>query len=182
MDNKTRFMNIMKSINRAGVSEFLNWLETTDFFIAPASTRFHGAYEGGLLEHSLNVYYELLPHTDPETAAICGLLHDICKADIYHQSFRNVKNEETGKWERVPCYTKRDPFPYGHGEKSVYLIMKHIPLTDREAMAIRFHMGFTDSIARDSLSYVSEAFAYDPLVYEVHAADMRASLKEDVAK
>lgn len=125
------------------------------------------------------MYEELLPHTDPETAAICGLLHDVCKADIYKPSFRNVKDEETGKWERVPCYTKKDPFPYGHGEKSVYLIMKHMELTDREAMAIRWHMGFTDSAARDSLNFVSEAFAYDPLVYELHAADMRASLKED---
>lgn len=182
MDNKTRFLNIMRNVNRKGVLSFLDWLETTDFFVAPASTRFHGAYEGGLLEHSLNVYDELLPYTNLQTAAICGLLHDVCKINVYHKSFRNVKNEETGKWEKVPCYTKKDPFPYGHGEKSVYLITKFFPLTDQEAMAIRFHMGFTDSIARDSLSYVSEAFAYDPLVYEVHAADMRASLKEDKTK
>ena len=180
MTKKERFEYIfLENVKREGAKELMNWLETTNFFVDPASTNYHGNYEGGLLEHSLNVYRELFPHTDPETAAICGLLHDICKADTYQQSFRNVKNDATGKWERVPCYIKKDPLPMGHGEKSAYLIQKYMQLTDREAMAIRWHMGFTDSAAKDSLRFVSEAFAYDPLVYELHAADMRASLKEE---
>ena len=180
MDNKTRFLTILHTnVNRPGLDDLVAWLEGTDFFIAPASTRFHLAEEGGLLEHSLHVYDELAPYVDRETAAVCGLLHDICKVDIYKPSFRNVKNEETGKWERVPCYTKKDLFPYGHGEKSVFLISRFIPLTDEESMAIRWHMGFTDDAARGNLNVVSEAFHYSPLVWHLHAADMRASLKED---
>lgn len=180
MANAEKFEEIYTAkITRPGADEFLKWLKSTDFFTAPASTRFHGAYEGGLLEHSLNVYYELLPLVaDAETAAICGLLHDVCKADIYVHSFRNVKNEETGKWERVPCYVKKDKFPYGHGEKSVYFIMKHMKLADEEAMAIRWHMGAYDDAARTNLGLISDAQAWNPLVYELHAADMRASLKE----
>lgn len=180
INNKARFLTILrKNVNRPGLEDLIVWLEGTDFFTAPASTRYHLACEGGLLEHSLHVYDELAQHTNLETAAVCGLLHDVCKANIYQPSFRNIKNEETGKWEKVPCYTKKDAFPYGHGEKSVFLISRLIPLTDEESMAIRWHMGFTDDAARNNLNAVSEAFHYSPLVWNLHAADMRASLKED---
>ena len=111
--------------------------ESTDFFTAPASTRFHGDHEGGLLEHSLKVYEilnEKLKHTPIEmnipddTIKIAALLHDICKVNFYKVSYRNAKNE-LGVWEKVPYYTIEDTIPYGHGEKSVMMITEYIKLT-----------------------------------------------------
>ena len=130
-------------ITRRGADRLLAWLDSdaSDFFTAPSSTRFHGAYEGGLVEHSLNVYeclkdYLSRPRTKelygmdytPETIAITALLHDICKVGFYAVDYRNAKNEQ-GVWERVPYYTIRDSLPYGHGEKSVYMIQcfMHLP-------------------------------------------------------
>lgn len=96
MDNKERFIEIFTSqIHRPGAAELLEWLESTDFFEAPASTHYHGSYPGGLVEHSLNVYYELIGAgrvpgvPTAETYAVVALLHDICKADFYAQSTRN---------------------------------------------------------------------------------------------
>ena len=155
--DKNDFIKIFKEkITREGSDKLLEFLEKSDFFTAPASTRYHGAYEGGLLRHSLNVYeclseylardrvkqkYEL--NVSEESAAIVALLHDICKVNFYTTSFRNSKNEQTGKWEKVPYYTIHDTLPYGHGEKSVYMISGFMRLTRDEAMAIRWHMGFS---------------------------------------
>lgn len=150
MDNKERFIEIFTSqIHRPGAAELLEWLESTDFFEAPASTHYHGSYPGGLVEHSLNVYYELIGAgrvpgvPTAETYAVVALLHDICKADFYAQSTRNQKNSD-GKWETVPCYTVREKFPFGHGEKSAFLVQRFMLLTDAEALAIRWHMGAYD--------------------------------------
>ena len=130
MDNKERFIEIFTSqIHRPGAAELLEWLERTDFFEAPASTHYHGSYPGGLVEHSLNVYYELIGAgrvpgvPTAETYAVVALLHDICKADFYAQSTRNQKNSD-GEWETVPCYTVREKFPFGHGEKSAFLAQR----------------------------------------------------------
>ena len=127
-DYHAQFVEIYnQNITRPGADRLLNWLETTDFFTAPASTRFHGACEYGLVMHSINVYNAMMQHffTEGENAesyAICALLHDLCKANFYKVSTRNVKNEATGQWEKVPYYQVADQLPYGHGEKSVYLI------------------------------------------------------------
>ena len=127
-DYHAEFVEIYnKNITRPGADRLLNWLETTDFFTAPASTRFHGACECGLVMHSINVYNAMMQHffTEGESAesyAICGLLHDLCKANFYKVGTRNVKNDVTGQWEKVPFYQVADQLPYGHGEKSVYLI------------------------------------------------------------
>ena len=135
MNNKEKFIEIYKScITREGADKFLEYLcEKTDFFTAPASTRFHGAYDGGLLEHSLNVYECLcdqIKHSkfcskygftfSEESLAIAALLHDVCKTNFYKTEMRNVK--KNGVWESVPYYTIEDNLPYGHGEKSVYII------------------------------------------------------------
>ena len=107
-DYHAEFVEIYnKNITRPGADRLLNWLETTDFFTAPASTRFHGACECGLVMHSINVYNAMMQHfyTEGENAesyAICGLLHDLCKANFYKVSTRNVKNDATGQWEKVP--------------------------------------------------------------------------------
>ena len=148
---KAEFTEIFKAnIKRDGAEKLLDYLTNRcDFFTAPASTRFHSAYEGGLAQHSLNVYYCLKDYLErervkntyklnfsEETVAIVALLHDICKTDVYVKDFRNVKNEQ-GQWEKVPTYRYEDKLPYGHGEKSVYMISGFMRLTRDEAMAIR---------------------------------------------
>ena len=149
-------------------------------FTAPASTRFHLAYEGGLVEHSVKVYETLRERyfeegDSEESFAVCGLLHDVCKAQFYKTSTRNVKNEETGQWEKKPFYTVEDAFPYGHGEKSVYLIERFMRLKPQEAVAIRWHMGGFDEAARGGSFAISEAFGRYPLAVKLHLADLEAS-------
>ena len=175
-----------ENITRRGAERLLEWLDSdaSDFFTAPSSTRFHGAYEGGLVEHSLNVYeclkdYLARPRTKelygmeytPESIAIVALLHDICKVNFYAVDYRNAKNEQ-GKWERVPYYTIRDNMPYGHGEKSVYMIQGFMRLTREEAFAIRYHMGFSGNEDKNSVGRALEMF---PLALAVSVADMEAS-------
>ena len=191
MDNKEKFcMEYQTHITRPGSEEFLNWLLATDFFTAPASTKFHGAYEGGLVEHSLNVFYRLqnlLSFGDygareksdkrMETIAICGLLHDICKANFYTISMRNVKNEKTKVWEQQPYYTVADQFPYGHGEKSVYIINTFFRLSRDEALAIRWHMGGFDDAAKGFA--LTQAYENCPLAPILHMADMMATYLDE---
>lgn len=173
-----------ENITRKGATELISWLSGTDFFQAPASTRFHGSHEGGLCEHSVNVYRRLLEGCavkgySAETLAVCGLLHDLCKANFYKVSTRNVKNEETGKWEKVPFYQVEDPFPFGHGEKSVWLIERFLRLTTEEAAAIRWHMGGFDEAAKGGSFAVSAAFEKWPLCVELHVADLRATYLDE---
>lgn len=180
-----RFKGIYREqITRTGAEDLLAWLETqTDFFTAPASTRYHGVYEGGLVKHSLNVYSCLneLEKTErwekiadnkkrdyaglEETVAICALLHDVCKADYYER-------EESGK------YRVNDRFPFGHGEKSVLMISRFMWLTEEEALAIRWHMGAYDEAARGGSRTYSAALRFSPLVLELHIADIRATQGE----
>ena len=176
-----------KQITTRSPEKLLKWLEATDFYTAPASTRFHGAYEGGLCVHSVNVFRRLSQmrnHTDAikdiETAAVCGLFHDVCKANFYKTEYRNVKNEQTGKWEKAPYYTVEDSFPFGHGEKSVYLISKHFPLTDEEAVAIRWHMGAYDEAAKGGSFAQTQAFEQFPLAMYLHFADMEATQRPSI--
>ena len=179
MDNKELFYNLCnENIKRDGIDKLLNWLEKTDFFTAPASTRFHGAKENGLIEHSLNVYQMLLSNgidnSNIETKTIVSLFHDLCKVNFYKVDYRNAKNDK-GVWEKVPYYVVEDEFPYGHGEKSVYIINSFLKLTTEEAMAIRWHMGgFDDSVKGGSYA-LSNAFEKYPLALELHIADMRAT-------
>ena len=182
MSLKEEFIDIYtKNIDRQNSENLLKWLETTDFFTAPASSKFHCACEGGLLQHSLNVYKVLLEkHFNPETDnlesyTICALLHDICKVQFYKLSTRNVKNEATGVWEKQPFYKVEDSFPYGHGEKSVFLIERFIRLKTSEAMAIRWHMGGFDESARSGGFSISLAFDQFPLAIKLHLADLEAT-------
>ena len=142
--DRAEFLDIWQQhVTRPGSEKLLDWLDKkTDFFTAPASTRFHGACEGGLCMHSLNVYHALhdsffTEGESEESYAICALLHDLCKANYYKLGTRNVKNEATGQWEKAPFYSVEDLFPYGHGEKSVFLIERFMKLKVEEAVAIR---------------------------------------------
>lgn len=171
-----------QTIKRPGADKLLQWLSERDFFRAPASTQYHANYPGGLSDHSLNVYERLLqlPGVEaysPETIAVVALLHDICKVGIYEPWYRNVKNETTGRWEQKQCYRVNDPMPYGHGEKSVYIIQRFMSLSTEEAMAIRWHMGpWTDGVDARALN---EAYKRYPLAMLLHHADDWASKQMD---
>ncbi len=180
-DNKSRFLQLLSEIKpqRKGMDRLIDWLKTTDFFTAPASTRYHGAYEGGLLEHSLNVYDAFIRlfgnDGDPkDSVTICTLLHDACKIGFYTVDYRNKKNEQS-VWEKVPYYAVSDRFPYGHGEKSVFLIERFIRLKNDEALAIRWHMGGFDEASRGGSFAISEAYSNYPLAPKLHMADLYAS-------
>ncbi len=180
MNSKEKFIKIFNdNIKREGAPELLAWLEKTDFFTAPASTKFHLCCEGGLCEHSINVYEclsERYANEHPaETLAIVALLHDLCKAQFYKVSTRNQKNELTGHWEKVPYYTIEDRFPFGHGEKSVFLIERFMRLKVEEAIAIRWHMGGFDDTAKSGGFTVSNAFEMYPLAVKLHIADIEAT-------
>lgn len=181
MSYKEPFIEIYNQhIHRDGAAELLKWLETTDFFTAPASTKYHCACEGGLVQHSVSVYRVMAekhfdPQADnPESFAICGLLHDLCKAQFYKVSQRNVKNEK-GQWEQVPYFSIEDAFPFGHGEKSVFLIERFMRLKPAEAIAIRWHMGGFDDTARSGGFGISQAYEKYPLAVKLHLADLEST-------
>lgn len=181
------FLSIFEQhVSREGADKLLEYLTSrhSDFFEAPASTRFHGSYEGGLAEHSLNVYHCLRDYlsrprvvetygleVSEESIALVALLHDVCKINCYKKGFRNVK-DDAGVWQKVPTYEFDDPLPYGHGEKSVYIITGFMKLTREESFAIRYHMGFSGS---DDLRNVGAAFEKFPLAFALSTADMEAT-------
>lgn len=183
MSSKQEFKDIVKKyIKRDGIDNLMNVLEKTDFYTAPASTRYHDAEEGGLCKHSVEVFkrlskdfpinLDLTQDDNMERVAIVSLFHDLCKMGFYTVEMRNNKNEK-GVWEKVPYYTVDDLFPYGHGEKSVYILSSMIKLTDEEAMAIRWHMGL--SVPKEEYETMSKAFNLFPLALHLHIADMKAT-------
>ena len=187
MTDREEFIQIFnEKIKREGADKLLDFLENkSDFFTAPASTRYHNAFEGGLLRHSLNVYHCMCAYmqrqrvreeygltASDETIAIVALLHDLCKVNFYRTSLRNAKNEQTGQWEKVPYYEIHDTLPYGHGEKSVYMLNGFIRLSREEAMAIRWHMGFSGGEDKNTIGKALEMF---PLAFALSVADMEAS-------
>ena len=179
--SKDKFTEIYTQyITRPGADKLFAWLESTDFFTAPASTRFHGDYNGGLCEHSINVWEELIRllkaypevKVTAETATIVTLLHDLCKIGCYKQELRNQK--VNGVWVQKPVYVFDEDFCYGgHGSKSVYLIQKHMDLTDTEAVAINCHMGFSDRNPGDYS--LGSAYEQYPLAWLLHVADESAT-------
>ncbi len=176
---KAKFLELFeKHVTRKGSKELIDWLLKTDFFTAPASTRYHCACEYGLVMHSLSVYDVMRSKhfedgiDSEESFVITALLHDLCKAQFYKVSERNVKNEKTGKWEKVPYYAIEDVFPYGHGEKSVFLIERFMRLKVDEAMAIRWHMGGFDEAGGFSISQAYEKY---PISVKLHLADLEST-------
>lgn len=178
MDNKERFISLCKEVHRQGMDELMQWLEESDFYTCPASTRYHGSYQGGLLEHSLNVYDELkrllkaYPEIDvlDESVIIAALFHDLCKVNLYISEKRNRKNE-SGQWESYDAYTTKEKFCFGgHGSKSVYLVQHFIKLTPEEAVAINCHMSSWDGNMN-----VGSSFEQYPFAWLVHVADEAAT-------
>ena len=188
MTNREKFIEIFTThIHRDGASDLLAYLTgaNSDFFTAPASTRYHLACEGGLVDHSIHVYECLKDYLDrnkvkdefglsysDETIAIVSLLHDLCKVNVYKVSTRNVKDPVTGQWKQVPYYEFDDNLPYGNGEKSVYVISGFMRLTREEAFAIRYHMGFSNE---DDARNVGRAFELFPLALALSIADTEAT-------
>lgn len=185
MCNKERFLAIYNStIKRDGADALLGWLESSDFFTAPASRRFHGAFEGGLLEHSLNVRDLLVKAvmaaglTDvypKETIEIVSLLHDVCKVNFYKKGFRNVKDDATGRWEKKEVFEIDERFPVGHGEKSVIILQNFMKLDAEEILAIRAHMGGFDTSVKGGDYFIGKIFEKSKLAVLLHVADLTAT-------
>ena len=188
--NQERFVQIFNQyIKREGAGNLLDWLINSDFFTAPASTKFHSAYEGGLCEHSLKVfdrYVRILKmeygddfsqYISMESVAIIALLHDVCKVDFYKTEYRNVKVE--GQWIQVPYYSVDDKLPYGHGEKSVYIVGSFIKLSREEAMSINWHGGGFDERVRGGSYAMAEAYYKFPNAMLFHTADMMATYLDE---
>ena len=186
MSAKEEFIQIYRdSIRREGADALLDYLEhKSDFFTAPASARYHGAWPGGLCEHSVNVYRCLAAYLErervkelygleysQESVALVSLLHDVCKTGCYKAGTRNVKGPD-GRWQAVPTFYYEDSLPYGHGEKSVYILSGFLRLTREEAMAIRWHMGFSGD---EDKRLVGQALQQYPLAFALSVADMEAT-------
>ncbi len=183
MTNKEKFLDICRQfIKRDGINELLEWIEKSDFFTAPASTRFHGNYAGGLLEHSLNVYNELSKLNElyqckysDETIAIVALFHDVCKINFYKQGIRNVKDETSGQWIHKTVWEIDEKVPLGHGEKSCILLQWYIKLNLEELLAIRWHMGGFDAATKGGDYGLSKAQDASKLVTLLSVADLISS-------
>ena len=188
-ENKQKFLEIAKNnIKREGIDGLLEYLQKSDFFTAPASTRFHSSFAGGLCEHSINVYNRFIKllqgeygenwqdFLSLESATIIALFHDLCKVDTYATEYRNVK--EDGVWVQKPFYAVQDKLPYGHGEKSVYIINGFMRLTREEAMCINWHMGEYDMRAKAGIS-LSDIYYKYPNAFLTHIADNMATYLDE---
>jgi len=182
---KADILKVLSTISRPGIDILIKHLKTSDFFFAPASTRFHAAYPGGLAEHSWNVYSIFKQKVEAyrldipdESVVICGLLHDVCKINLYVRGKRNVK--EDGKWIEKEVWEYRDQLPLGHGEKSVFILQQYFPLTEIEALTIRWHMGFSEP--KDLWRSLEEANNKHPTVMTLFISDLEAAYLAETRK
>ena len=178
---KQQFLDTCRTvIHRDGLEDLLDWLCKADFFSAPASTKYHGAYAGGLCQHALDVYdyAQKLAFLSPtpikeESLCIAALFHDVCKVNLYRIDYRNQK--VNGEWQSIPYYTVEERFHFGgHGSKSVYQVQYFMKLNQDEAVAINCHMGFSDGSAT-TVRDVGNAFQSCPLAWIIHTADEAAT-------
>ena len=204
MTKKEEFIELVnKYIKRDGINELMKWLETTDFYTAPASTRFHNNFEGGLCAHSINVFNRLVnllkneygenfeEKCSMESACVMALFHDLCKVGTFVKETRNVKEySEIGskqdskgrfEWEKE-SYTTEDSLPYGHGEKSVYILSGFMKLSRPEAMAINWHMGGFDYRVKGGSYALSDVFYSYPIAFLLHNADLQATYLDEECK
>ena len=184
MDTKAEFLKIIdRDIKREGIWELTEWLANTDFFTSPASTRYHGAYEGGLVAHSLNVYSQLKKlckfyecEATPESIAIVALFHDLCKIGTYKVE-RKWRKDANNVWESYNAYVRKEDFKFGgHGSKSVYLVQHFMKLDPEEAAAINCHMGQWEATQYGN---PSEVYEENRLAWLLHVADEAATYISD---
>lgn len=195
MTNIERFEKLLSQVDREDIPKLIEYLHKSDFYTAPASTRYHSCHEGGLLEHSLNVYdclfdksenkvwQNTLRGVDRNSVIIVALLHDLCKTNYYGTEIKNkkvysergTKLDSNGRydWQSVPAYVVDDKIPYGHGEKSVMMIEEFIKLKPVERYAIRWHMGFTEP--KENWNTLSLAIRKYPLILALHQADLEST-------
>lgn len=180
MTNKEKFYNLCKGITRDGIDKLLAYLETTDFFRAPASTKYHSSVPEGLIIHSMSVYNCLVnlqgnlkfDTRNNESLLIVALFHDVCKINYYIESTRNVK--ENGAWVQKPYYAyNNEKISYGHGEESVLILSRFLKLTMEETFAIRYHMGAYNHSEMPNLQNVYRKY---PLAFYTHIADNQSNL------
>lgn len=188
-DNKKKFIEIFNDkISREGSKQLLEWLQSSTFFTDPSAKAHHGNFDGGLCEHSLNVYNKLVQFYNiykeefpeekvisDESIAITALLHDLCKVGLYKKGFRNVKNDGTGQWEKKEVYEWNDTLGMGHGEASVYIIQSFMKLTRDEALSIFWHMGGYSASVKGGDNGINVARSQTPLVSLISMADSWAS-------
>jgi 23S rRNA maturation-related 3'-5' exoribonuclease YhaM len=176
-DYKAEFKSLVaKYIHREGIEELMESLEKSDFYVAPASTRYHDSEEHGLVKHSIKVFDWLMKDYgdvyDHETIAIVSLFHDVCKIGFYKIEMRNAKNEK-GNWEKVPYYTIDDQLPINHACKSVIMLQQLIKLNNDEILAICSHMGLSEP--KENYNTISKAFTDCPLALALHFSDMKST-------
>ena len=184
-DLRLEFKNIVdREIRRTGIQDLMNWIDNTDFYVAPASTKYHGCFEGGLVQHSLNVFSQLkklctwyeVDVANSESIAIVSLFHDLCKIGSYKTEMR-WRKDSNNRWEQYPTYTFKEDFAYGgHGAKSVYLVQSFMHLTPDEASAINCHMGQWDAT---TYSNPTEVYCRNRLAWLLHVADEAADFLLD---
>ena len=184
---KEHIIKLLTSTKRAGMKNLIEYLEGSDFFTSPASTKYHGAYVGGLAEHSLNVYNCLtfhydnlkdaefnLPKIPNDSLVITGLLHDVCKINTYQEGFKWTKDEKNN-WQQTPVFNREPLLPMGHAGKSIFIIQQFIKLTPDEALAIFWHMGAYDTSPYSTLNELGQAYTDNLLAFLLNQADMTAT-------
>ena len=176
-ENKEFIIQTLRATERNGIENLIAWLEKTDFFTAPASTKYHLHCAGGLAQHSINVYTLLKSKVEsdlidlkPDTVAITALLHDVCKANFYSRETRNRKIN--GTWQEVEEWGVNEKYPIGHGDKSCYFVQTFIRISPEEYAMIRFHMGRESDSFNDPFS---KAAARYPGVAAIHTSDLEAA-------
>lgn len=187
MTDKER-LDLMMATNLSEIvkEDFLKWLAESGFFTAPASTKYHGNYAGGLFDHSftvMNLLVELsaangLKWKRPASPFLVGMFHDLCKIDQYRPIIKAVEHFDND--QVATFYNECVGFEYnpntllkGHGDKSVMLLSQFTTLTDEETACIRYHMGaFTEK--EEWRDYTRAVHAF-PNVLWTHQADMLAS-------
>lgn len=182
------FEHLLMQTGREGIENLIDWCRESDLYVSPASTRYHGSYAGGLVDHCLNVYdnlynlvnftKQLYPNTDwvsKKSMILVALLHDLCKVNTYVPGTRNVKNEETGQWEKVDIFKREPLLAMGHAGKSIFIIQQFIQLTPQEAQAIYWHMGGFDISNYNTLNEMGQAFKENFLAFMLHQADMMST-------
>ena len=185
----------LRETRREGIENLIEYLEKSDFFIAPASIKYHGCYEGGLAEHSVNVMDAIVkvddmlnekygvPKESEDSLILVSLLHDICKVNTYFPKTLWRKNDE-GKWENYEGYERNPIFEMGHASKSVFIIQNYIKLTPQEAQAIYWHMGPYDLSDYSNANEMGNAYTKNTLAFKLNMADMMSTyiLENDTIK